>query len=127
MNSGRQLASVHSGFAMVEIMVVLIVITALAALYFGMRGKSEETTPAFEGQAQTTPGKAIQKAESVECQNNLKQLRLMIQMKAMEGSTPPQLDPKWGVSLRCPVSGYEYQYDPQSGKVWCPTPGHQKY
>ena len=127
MNSGRRLASVRSGFAMVEIMVVLIIITALAALYFGTRGKREEAEPEFEGQAQTTLGKAVQKAESVECRNNLSQLRQMIQMESMEGSNPGQLDADWGVLLRCPVSGYEYRYDPESGRVWCPTPGHQEY
>ncbi len=127
MNSGRRLASLHSGFAMVEILVVMIVIMALAALYFGIRGKGEKAEPKFEGEAQTTLGKAVQKGESVECQSNLRQLRLMIQMKAMEGSNPGQLDPAWGVPLRCPVSGYEYRYDPESGRVWCPTPGHENY
>jgi len=127
MNSGRRLASVRSGFAMVEIMVVLIIITALAALYFGTRGKGEEAEPEFEGQAQTTLGKAVQKAESVECRSYLMQLRQMIQMESMQGGNPAELDPDWGVPLRCPVSGYEYRYDPESGQVWCPTPGHEGY
>ncbi len=127
MNSGRRLASVRSGFAMVEIMVVLIIITALAALYFGTRGKGEKAEPQFEGEAQTTLGKAVQKAESIECRTNLTQLRQMIQMESMEGGNPGQLDADWGVPLRCPVSGYPYGYNPQTGQVWCPTPGHQDY
>ncbi len=127
MNSSRRLASLRSGFVLIEIMVVVVIIAALAALYFGTRGKGEKAEPKFEGEAQTTLGKAVQKGESVECQNNLRQLRLMIQMEAMEGSNPAQLDAKWGVPLRCPVSAYEYQYNPESGQVWCPTPGHQAH
>ncbi len=120
-------ATLSKGFALVELLVVMVVLVGLAALYFGMRGKGEKVEPQFEGEAQTTLGKAVQKGESVECQNNLRQLRLMIQMDAMEGSNPAQLDPKWGIPLRCPVSGYLYKYDPQTGRVWCPTPGHEHY
>lgn len=125
--NGRRLAAFSKGFALVELLVVMVVLVGLAALYFGMRGKGEKAEPKFEGEAQTTLGKAVQKGESVECQNNLRQLRLMIQMEAMEGSNPAQLDANWGVSLRCPVSGYEYRYNPETGQVWCPTPGHEGY
>ncbi len=125
--SGCRWVSHSRGFALVELLVVMVVIVGLTALYFGMRGKEKKAEPRFEGEAQTTLGKALQKGESVECQNNLSQLRLMIQMQAMEGNNPPQLDPNWGVSLRCPISGYPYGYDPQTGRVWCPTPGHERY
>jgi len=123
----RRLVVFSKGFALVELLVVMVVLVGLAALYFGMRGKGEKAEPKFEGEAQTTLGKAVQKGESVECQSNLRQLRLMIQMEAMEGSNPAQLNASWGVPLRCPVSGYEYRYDPQTGRVWCPTPGHENY
>jgi len=125
--SGCRRAALSKGFGLVELLIVMVVIVGLAALYFGMRGKEKQAEPKFEGEAQTTLGKALQKSESVECQNNLRQLRLMIQMKAMEGSNPPQLDPEWGIALRCPVSSYPYGYDPQTGQVWCPTPGHESY
>ncbi len=125
--SCRSPAVLSKGFALVELLVVMVVLVGLAALYFGMRGKGEKAEPKFEGEAQTTLGKAVQKGESVECQNDLRQLRLMIQMEAMEGSNPAQLNASWGVSLHCPVSGYPYEYNPQTGQVWCPTPGHQDY
>ncbi len=128
MNRNRYRQGVCSkGFALLELLIVIVVIVGLTALYFGMRGKEKKPEPRFQGEAQTTLGKALQKGESVECQNNLRQLRLMIQMEAMEGSNPAQLDPKWGIPLRCPVSGYPYKYDPQTGQVWCPTPGHERY
>ena len=125
--SGRRRAVPGKGFALVELLVVMVVLVGLAALYFGMRGKDKKAEPQFEGEAQTTLGKAVQKAESVECRTNLSQLRLMIQMGATEGSNPAQLDANWGVSLRCPVSDYPYGYNPQTGQVWCPTPGHERY
>ena len=125
--SGRRRAALSKGFALVELLVVMVVLVGLAALYFGMRGQEKKAEPQFEGEAQTTLGKAVQKGESVECRTNLSQLRLMIQMEAMEGSNPAQLDVNWGVPLRCPVSGYPSGYDPQTGQVWCPTPGHEGY
>ncbi len=125
--NGRRRAVVSKGFALVELLVDMVVLAGLAALYFGMRGKGEKAEPRFEGEAQTTLGKAVQKGESVECRNNLSQLRQMIQMEAMEGSNPAQLEANWGVSLRCPVSGYEYRYYAQTGQVWCPTPGHEGF
>jgi prepilin-type N-terminal cleavage/methylation domain-containing protein len=118
------------GFALVEILVVMVIIVVLAAVYFGVRGKPKEVEPAFEGEAQSTLGKSIQKAESVECRSNLNQLRQMIEMataSSVDGASPPSLDPGWNLPMKCPVSGYEYRYDPQSGHVWCPTPGHEGF
>ncbi len=118
------------GFALIEILVVVIIIGLLVGAYFGLRGRSSATQPQerFPGEAQTIPGKAIQKGESVECMTNLQQLRSCIEMYRIENdANPPQLDPSWGIALQCPVSGYLYQYDPQTGQVKCTTPGHQKY
>jgi len=115
------------GFGLIELLVVVVLTAGLVVLYFGMRGNEEKAEPKFEAEAQTTLGKVVQKGESVECRNNLRQLRLMIQMGAMDGANPPALDPSWGVALKCPVSGYQYRYDPQTGRVWCPTPGHENY
>lgn len=115
------------GFALVEIMVVLVILVVLGAVYFGLRGNSEKQKPAFKGQAQTTLGKAKQAGESVACRNNLNQLRQMIQMESMGGGPPAKLSKQWGVPLQCPVSGYDYVYDPNTGQVSCKTPGHQDY
>ena len=123
----RSLPGSGSGFVLLEILVVLVLLVALAAVYFGLRGKGEKAEPRFEGEAQTTLGKARQAGISVECRNNLSQLRQMIQMEAIDGGIPPKLSNKWNVSLKCPVSGYAYEYDPRTGKVRCRTPGHENY
>jgi len=128
MKHGARLAvGSGQGFVLVEILVVLVLLMLGAALFFGLRGSEPKPEPAFEGEAQTTLGKAMQAGESVECRNNLKQLRQMIQMESMDGGLPPKLSQKWDVPLKCPVSGYAYKYDPRTGKVSCPTPGHEKY
>ena len=117
------------GFVLIGIIIVLVVVAVLASMYLGLRGRGgQKAEPRFEGDAQTMPGRAIQKAESVECRSNLNQLRLAIQMEEIEaGSFPAALRREWGVSLGCPVSGYDYEYDPSTGKVRCPTPGHEDY
>ncbi len=123
------LASNRCGFALVEILIVIVLIGLLAGGYFALRARDgQEAEPQFPGEAQTLPGKAIQKGQSVECMNNLNQIRQMLQIGAIgTGKYPPALDPEWGIPPRCPVSGYAYVYDPATGRVYCPTPGHEKY
>ncbi len=114
-----------AGFVLVEILLVIVIMGLLVGAYFGLRGGSDKTG---EG-AQTTPGQAIEKGHEVDCMNNLKQLRMAIQMDTdpVEGTPPPKLSEKWGVPLRCPVSGKPYVYDPKTGQVHCTTPGHEKF
>lgn len=110
-------------------LLVVIVIIMIAVWWLWLRPESgAKPTPAFEGEAQTTLGRALQKGETVQDIENLKQLRLQIQMyRQDQQQNPPALDPKWGIPLACPVSGQPYRYDPQTGKVWDPTPGHEGF
>ena len=121
----------RTGFVLIEILIVILLIALLASGYLALRGKSgpqEGTEPRFPGEAQTLPGRAVQKGHGVECMTNLRQLRQMIQVQTIDSGTYPQaLDPSWGVVLQCPVSGYAYVYNPATGQVSCPTPGHERY
>lgn len=121
-----------------SILVVLLlgaVIVLLLAWFFLFRGKTHKAaeSPFLPSSPPTTPGLAQQQARGVECRSNLNQIRQAIQMYlTSEESFPPNLSAlsSYGVtpSLRqCPVSGYPYQYDPRTGKVWCMTPGHQGF
>jgi hypothetical protein len=113
------------------VVAVGIIVFAMWFLYFrsGSGSLSGGTTePRFEGDATTPMGRAVQSAESVECRNNLAQLRQAITMdQTLEGSYPQALRADWNVALECPVSGQSYQYDPATGEVWCTTPGHEDY
>ncbi len=111
------------GFALIELLVVIAIIAILAVAYLGLRGKGTKMKP------ESIPGKAIQKAESVECQSNLSQVRQMIQMEIMDSEQfPARIDQGSTASIsKCPVSGKAYSYNPQTGQVWCTTPGHEKY
>ena len=113
------------GFALVELLLVVVIIMLVAGAYYGLGRKQ----PAGEdGQAATTPGRAIDKAKLVECANNLRQLRMLIQTEmTVDSDYPKKLNAENGGALtHCPVSGKPYSYDPRTGRVWCTTPGHEK-
>lgn len=78
---------------------------------------------------ESIPLHAMQKAESLACQSNLQQLRQSIRMDAdNSGQFPARLDQGAMASISmCPDSKKPYSYDPQTGRVWCTTPGHEKY
>jgi len=108
------------GSLLVEILVVVLIISVLAAVYLGLIRRSGVTGP-------STPKAAIDKARGIECRNNLNQLRMLVQMGISESGQPPaQLDPSTGIGA-CPISGQPYSYDPQTGRVWCTTPGHESF
>ncbi len=110
-------------------LLVAVAIIMVVVWYVWLRPQGgQETKPRFEGEAQTTLGRAMQKGQSVECVEYLRQLRMMIQMeKDTSGEFPAALDPKWGIPLKCAVSGQPFGYDPATGRVWDPTPGHEKF
>jgi len=81
---------------------------------------------------QTTYGKAMDKAKGEDCRQRLNQVRTAIQnekaMSTTEGN-PKSLN-NLGLApgyLKCPVSGQNYVYDPATGAVRCPYPGHAGY
>ena len=109
------------GFALIELLVVVVIIMLLTLAYFGYVGHSKHG----DKQTKTTMGQALDKGHSVECMNNLNQLRQALQISYQENEKyPPTLD-GLGVPGKCPVSGQPYSYDPQTGTVKCTTPGHE--
>lgn len=125
-----------TGFILIELLIVVAIIAMMAGVYFAWYNPkhARELKKSIEGGPEDVPvgadtvlGQAIKKAESVECMNNLNQLRQSIQMYAGDnGSYPPSLDPlNLPSMIRCPVTGAAYTYDPQTGTVKCPS--HPKY
>lgn len=111
----------RGGRALVEILVVVVIVALLAALYLRLsRGSSP-------GAGRSIPKAATDKARDIECANNLKQLRALLEMtNADAGRYPAALNPRSAMS-RCPVSDKPYSYDPRTGRVWCTTPGHETF
>jgi len=109
--------------------VVIILILVVVWLYYGQpkgSGEQGENQPLQSRVSQTRQG-----AESIECRNNLSQIRQSIQMQKMDDETqnPASLaDLKLPDSMqKCPISGQPYPYDTNSGTVRCNTPGHMSY
>ncbi len=90
---------------------------------------SQQTShPGLEN-ATSIPGKALAKAEGTACQSNLQQLRSSIRMDMDQSGQPPAGIDKGAIASvsKCPITGKTYSYDPQTGKVWCTTSGHDKF
>jgi hypothetical protein len=82
--------------------------------------------------AQSVPGKAVQRAIGHKCQENLRQVRMLImsaKMDSEDGTHPASLTalPEAARISSCPLGHEAYTYDPATGEVHCPHPGHEKY
>jgi competence protein ComGC len=112
---------------LIEILVVVAILVGLAAVliprYTGIGGA--------KGPGQ--PASPKERAQAVDCMNNLKQIRDAIEIYLQTGDKPPasltELESSGitGKVTTCAVSGTPYSYDPGQGKVWCTTPGHEGY
>jgi hypothetical protein len=111
--------------------IALLGVLVMVWLYYGTGGASSGSSASNP----TAPpasrvGEVRQAAESVECRNNLSQIRAAIQMRTTTDETFPSSLNELGLPasmLVCPVSQQPYQYDPATGQVRCPTPGHMRY
>lgn len=113
------------GFALIEILLVIVIIGLLAGAYYGLKGDKGEG----KQEGKSIPARAMEKGHEVECKSNLSQLRsgIAIDTDPVDGTLPAKL-PDLGSSLmRCPVSGKPYSYDPKTGEVHCTTPGHEEF
>ena len=129
-------ASQRGWVTLIELLVVVVIIFIMGYLFmsgggpFGSKQVEEELGPARPGGPQSIPGRSIEAAKSVECQNNLSQIRHAIRMHAMETDKPPAGLSELGLpaaTLKCPVTGDPYTYDARTGGVNCVVPGHEKY
>lgn len=111
------------GFSLVEMLVVIVLIAAMgAALMNFYAGKGKP------GEKRRSP---VQRARGVECAEYLRQNRMAIDMQKNsdeESRAPATLgELRLGTQAQsCPEGKVPYSYDPATGVVRCPYPGHEK-
>jgi prepilin-type N-terminal cleavage/methylation domain-containing protein len=119
-------AGTRRAFSLIEILVVMVIIVILSAVTYNVFFGHSKNAP---------PGKAhnpMERAHDTECINNVHQVHLAI-LAAQAGDTdtkfpgslqelklPPEM-------LACPLGHQPYVYDPTTGEVHCPYPGHEKF
>ncbi|MBM3495517.1 MAG: prepilin-type N-terminal cleavage/methylation domain-containing protein [Armatimonadetes bacterium] len=115
----------HAAFNLIELLVVIVILGAIAIYvwprYFGggSNGAQRYTGP-------------VSRARDTVCQSNLGQLRASLQ--ALSASDPEGKPPATLTELAmpremtsCATGGEPYRYDPATGRVQCPHPGHEGY
>ena len=124
------------GSSMFGILAAVAIIMVLAIVLFnGGFGRKDGKDPdaRADGKGITVLGRARYKAIDTECQSNIEQVRLafsMFKTSSAEDQNPKSLSdiniaPNM---LKCPIAPHEpYNYDPVTGKIYCPHPGHEKY
>lgn len=117
----------HSGFSLVELLVVVALMAALGGgLAYFYLGKSKKDP--VTGKVIHTPMSA---AKSVNCSSNLQQLRSSLQL-LKDGDENEQFPASLQATrfpasmFACPEGKEPYQYDPNTGRVQCIHPGHEK-
>lgn len=120
-------ARLPRGFSLIEILVVMVIIVAISAVMFNVYLGHSKNAP---------PGKAhnpMERAHDTECMNNVHQVHLAImaaQAGDTDGKNPASLSELPGLPkemLTCPVGHVPYVYDPATGAVHCPYPGHENF
>lgn len=119
------------GSSLIGILVAAVVLIVLFFVVLGMNpfGKGHEPTRADKKDTNVIAGSFARGNDAV-CINNLRSCRQAIEVaKGAEGKPPASLDEMREVKSisKCPIGGEEYVYDPSTGVIRCPHPGHQKY
>ena len=125
----------NKGNSLVGILIVTAII-AVAVLYFaGLLGNKSDnglfgsrkvdTMKDFSNsQKETVYGQSMDAAKAVECQSNIKQIRDAVNMYVQSNGQNPASLQELNLPqsmLVCPVSKSPINYDPQTGRVSCPT------
>lgn len=120
-----------SGFTMVAVLVVVAIIVVLVVVFYGKGAQNSSLPERADKKGETMIGKSLYAAKDDQCRNGLDQIRssIAINTDPVEGTKPARLeDTRLGQQFyKCPVGGEAYVYDPKTGKVHCPHPGHEAY
>jgi hypothetical protein len=114
----------------VAIILILVVVFFVGPHLFG--NSDTAGPPRKDNLGTTVPGRVRYGALDDECKSDLDQVRQFITLKqnSSEDDKPPASLDEAGVPANirtCPVGHEPYVYDPVTGKVHCPHPGHENY
>jgi hypothetical protein len=121
----------RGSWTLIEMVVVMAILVGLAAWLVPRYLTS--TAPSMPGR---NPIQApIQRAQGVDCSNNLQQIRTALTMAEQTNEHYPASLAELTTSgsgltrdmLVCPVSKQPYLYDPRTGRVGCPYGPHRSY
>jgi hypothetical protein len=121
------------GNTLVGMLITIALMALLAVVLFkGSGAFGAKSGPGRkDGRGTTTMGLAELAAKDTVCRSNLAQVRaaLIIAQSNNDEKFPDTLEEtKLGNDFyKCPLGGEKYIYDPTTGKVYCPHPGHEKY
>jgi hypothetical protein len=121
------------GFTMIATLITVVIILILMVVLMKGEGLGGDNTIDMrkDGLGKTTMGGAILTAKDAVCQSNLSQVRQALAAARMSSTDgPPQSINEAGLPPNeyvCPVGGEAYVYDPATGQVHCPHPGHEKF
>ena len=126
----------NKGNSLIGILIVTAII-AVGVLYFaGLLGNGKSGNGLFgnrkvdtmkdysNSQKATVYGQSMDAAKAVECQSNIGQIRQAINMYVQSNGQNPASLQELNLPqsmLVCPVSKKPINYDPQTGRVTCPT------
>jgi len=118
----------QTGQTMVATMITVVIILILVVATVGFYSQSQRK----DKLGNTTIGLVKLAAKDEVCRSNLANLRQSIQVyrsSSGDESNPPTLeDTKIGSDFySCPLGHEKYVYDPKTGQVHCPHPGHEKF
>lgn len=131
--------------SIIEILIVAFLIVGGLAMYMSFSSGSKDVQRALDeadpnavveradpNAPHTIYGRAIRKAVSFECKENLRQVRMLVMNAKNEsenGNPPASLSeiPETARIRFCPVGKTEYAYDSVSGEVHCTYPSHENY
>ncbi len=120
----------RGSWTLIELIVAMVILVALAAWLLPRYLTSQKNSLGH-----TTVQAPVERAQGVDCANNLQQLRYALTMAQQTNERYPATLQELTTSgsgiprsmLFCPVSKMAYVYDPSTGRVSCPYPPHRGF
>lgn len=121
------------GQTLVASLIVIVIMCVLAVVLLqgsGAFSKEGAKSSRPDGLGKTTVSTVKYAAKDDVCRSNLNQVRSSIEINTTTDDQRPATleDTRLGAQFyECPIGHERYNYDPSTGKVSCPHPGHENY